>query len=118
MASFHLRANNIGVEIIIILLIIYFTWKEKGFLTSLTRIGWIILGTIFIPPPILLYFYLRGTLYRMVEASIFTTFYSQEYRSSSLIYHVINDSFLMGIKYFKVGLMYLDLDILPVYSTQ
>lgn len=37
MASFHLRANNIGVEIIIILLIIYFTWKEKGFLTSLTK---------------------------------------------------------------------------------
>jgi len=102
MASFHLRANNIGVEIIIILLIIYFTWKEKGFLPSLTRIGWIILGTIFINLPILLYFYLHGTLYRMVEASIFYNFfYSQEYRSSSLIYHVINDSFLMGIKYFK-----------------
>jgi len=102
MASFHLRANNIGVEILIILLIIFYTWKDKGFKASLTRIGWLLLGTICINLPIFFYFYLHGTLYKMLEASIFYNFfYSQVYHSSSILNRIINNGLLIGLTYYK-----------------
>ena len=102
MASFHFRANNIGIEIIIIILIIINAWKVSGFKSTWPRIGWLFLGTLLVNLPIFLYFYLHGTLNEMFEASILYNFtYSQVYGSNSFLIRIINDSLLPGLVYFK-----------------
>ena len=102
MASFHLRANNIGVELVSIILIIIVIWREKGFKAIWTRIGWIFLGSLIVNIPVFLYFYLQGTLEEMLAASLVYNFsYSAVYGSSSFLSRIINDSLLPGLAYFK-----------------
>ena len=101
-ASFHLRANNIGVELIIMILIIIQTWRESGFKAIWPRIAWFLLGIILVNIPILLYFYLHGTLDEMLAASILYNFsYAGMVDSSSFFGRIINSSLLPGITYFK-----------------
>jgi len=102
MASFLLRANNIGVELVIIILIFIDTWREKGFKAIWPRIGWIFLGSLIVDIPVFLYFYLQGTLEEMLAASLVYNFsYSAVYGSSSFLSRIINDSLLPGLAYFK-----------------
>ena len=101
-ASFHLRANNIGIEAVIIALIIIQAWKEKGFKAIWYRIAWLFLGVILVNIPIFLYFYIHGTLDEMLAASIlYNLSYAGMVDSSSFLSRIINGSFLPGISYFK-----------------
>ncbi len=101
-ASFYLRANNIGVELVIILLIIIQAWKKKGFKPIWPRLAWLILGTLMVNIPTLLYFYLHGSLEEMLIASIFYNFsYAGMVDSSSFLGRIISSGLLLGISYFK-----------------
>lgn len=101
-ASFHLRVNNIGVEVVIILLIIIQSWSQKSFKAIWPRIAWIFLGIVLVNIPILLYFYLHGSLEEMLTASIFYNFsYAGMVDSSSFLGRIIISSLLPGISYFK-----------------
>ena len=77
--NFLLRANNIGVELSIIVLVIVSAFLDKQYLHSLKKLVWIGAGSLFIFALVSAYFHSLGTLEEMAVAGyIYNFFYSGE----------------------------------------
>ena len=77
--SFLLRANNIGVEFSIILVIILSAFLDKDYRQSLKQLLWVGLGSLFVLVVVSLYFLSLGTLDEMIVAGyVYNFFYNGE----------------------------------------
>ena len=95
--SFLFRANNIGIQLAIIIVIAFSGVLDRKYKQSLGYLLWIGLGTLSILLLVSLYFLAMGTLGKMVQAAvIYNFFYSQG--GSSLT--KLAGSFVRGINLF------------------
>lgn len=92
--NFLLRANNIGVQLTVILVIILSAILDKSYSQSLKQLLWIGLGSVLVLALISIYFLSLGTLDEMVVAGfIYNFFYSGEGATIG----ALPDSFLRGV---------------------
>lgn len=92
--SFLLRANNIGVQLSIILVIILSAILDKSYKQSLNNLLWIGLGSLSVFALVGLYFQLLGTLDEMIAAGYTYNFF---YSSGGLNLNELVRSFTRGV---------------------
>lgn len=75
--SFLLRANNIGVELSIVIVLVISAFSDHEYLSVLKKLAWIAAGSLTVFAFVAIYFYSLGTLEEMVVAGYtYNFFYS------------------------------------------
>lgn len=75
--SFLLRANNIGAELSIAIVVVISAFLDKDYLLSLKKLAWMAAGSLTVLGFVAIYFYSLGTLEEMVIAGYtYNLFYS------------------------------------------
>ena len=92
--SFLLRANNIGIQLSIILVIFFSAIIDKSYKQSLKSLLWIGLGSLTVFALVGLYFQLQGTLHEMIVAGYTYNFF---YSSGGVKLNELAHSFIRGV---------------------
>jgi len=104
--SFLLRANNIGVQLTIILVIILSAILDKSYKQNIKQLLWIGLGSLAVFALVGLYFQFLGTLKEMIVAGYtYNFFYSSGgVKISELPHSFIRGANLLGLVFVLAGL--------------